>query len=125
MPRPRSPTSWSPRGARGPWPTCDGRSVGPIVVWRHIFCCIRAVSIVTHHPFVPQSFDDIHKLWFVLYKECNMLLSEREKARRNQRPVLAVEEQRYTKVKRSMAAIKVVLGERQRINDLLKRQTPS
>ena len=68
-----------------------------------------------------QSFDDIHKLWFILYKENNLLLSEREKARRNVRPVLAVDEHRYIKVKRSMAAIKQVLGERQRINDMLKR----
>ena len=69
-----------------------------------------------------KSFDDIHKLWFVLYKECNLLLSEREKGRRNQRPVLAVEEHRYIKVKRSMAAIKQVLSERQRINDTLRKQ---
>ena len=84
-------------------------------------CCCR--SSIPSSFF--QSFDDLHKLWFVLYKECNLLLSEREKARRNVRPVLAVDEQRYTKVKRSMAAIKQVLGERQRINDKLKRQTPS
>ena len=69
-----------------------------------------------------KSFDDIHKLWFVLYKECNLLLSEREKNRRNQRPVLAGEEHRYIKVKRSMAAIKQVLSERQRINDTLRKQ---
>ena len=48
-------------------------------------------------------------------------MSEREKARRNIRPVLAIDEHRYIKVKRSMAAIKQVLGERQRINDMLKR----
>lgn len=69
-----------------------------------------------------KSFDDIHKLWFVLYKECNLLLTEREKNRRNQRPVLAVEEHRYIKVKRSMAAIKQVLAERQRINDMMKKR---
>ena len=66
-----------------------------------------------------KSFDDLHKLWFVLYKERNLLLSEREKTRRNQRPVLKPEENSYTKVKRSMAGIKIVLNERKRIQGLI------
>ena len=59
-----------------------------------------------------KSFDDLHKLWFVLYKERNLLLSERERTRRNQRPIATKEENRYIKVKRSMGAIKFVLRER-------------
>ena len=67
-----------------------------------------------------KSFDDLHKLWFVLYKERNMLLSEREKIRRLGRPVSAKEESRYTKVKRSMGAIKFVLNERSKIRKELE-----
>ena len=69
-----------------------------------------------------KSFDDIHKLWFVLYKERNLLLSERERTRRNNRPVLAKEEDRYTKVKRSMGAIKFVLKERSKIKKMLEAE---
>lgn len=69
-----------------------------------------------------KSFDDLHKLWFVLYKERNLLLSEREKTRRNQRPVLKPEENRYTKVKRSMAGIKIVLNERKRIEGMIEKE---
>lgn len=76
-----------------------------------------------------KSFDDLHKLWYVLYKERNLLLSEKEKVRRVGRPIGGLEEHRYTKVKRSMAAIKHVLSERQKINNLLNAQkeieTPS
>jgi large subunit ribosomal protein L47 len=67
-----------------------------------------------------KSFDDLHKLWFVLYKERNLLLSERERLRRNQRPVSTKEEGRYTKVKRSMGAIKFVLKERSKIKKMLE-----
>lgn len=54
----------------------------------------------------------MHKLWFVLYKERNLLLTLREKIRRAQRPIANEEEQRYLKVKQSMAAIKIVVNER-------------
>ena len=66
-----------------------------------------------------QSFDDLHKLWYVLYKERNLLLTTKQKLRRTQRPVIAAEEFRYTKVKRSMAGIKHVLEERKKIDKLL------
>ena len=69
-----------------------------------------------------KSFDDLHKLWFILYKERNLLLSEREKTRRSLRPVTKPDENRYIKVKRSMAGIKVVLGERKRIEALLEAE---
>ena len=48
-----------------------------------------------------------------------MLLSERERSRRSQRPVSLNDELRYTKVKRSMGAIKHVLAERKRIRTLI------
>lgn len=69
-----------------------------------------------------KSFDDLHKLWYVLYKERNLLLSERERARRNSRPIPPKEEFRYIKVKKSMGAIKFVLSERSKIHKLLKKE---
>jgi len=68
-----------------------------------------------------KSFDDLHKLWFVLYKERNLLLSEREKTRRMLRPLAKPDENRYMKVKKSMAGIKVVLNERKRIERMLEK----
>jgi len=59
-----------------------------------------------------KSFDDLHQLWFVLLRERNMLLTARESARREKRPFS--HPQRLLKVKRSMASIKTVLGERER-----------
>mmetsp|Transcript_17896 Transcript_17896/g.26161 ORF Transcript_17896/g.26161 Transcript_17896/m.26161 type:complete len:147 (-) Transcript_17896:157-597(-) len=59
-----------------------------------------------------KSFDDLHKLWFVLYKEKNMLYTESNIARRTS--VYMPQKEREHKVKKSMAAIKIVLGERKR-----------
>lgn len=59
-----------------------------------------------------KSFDDLHRLWYVLYKEKNMLLTERALAKRERLDF--IKPNRWTKVKRSMAAIKVVLGERKK-----------
>ena len=50
-----------------------------------------------------------------------MLLTDREKSRRNGRPVARTDESRYVKVKRSMAAIKHVLHERRRIRHLIEQ----
>jgi len=66
-----------------------------------------------------KSFDDLHKLWFILYKERNLVLTERERVRRIQRPLSKLEDNRYIKVKRGMAAIKVVLKERSKIRKQL------
>lgn len=57
-----------------------------------------------------KSWDDLHKLWYVLLKERNMLASEqgRRKARGEKLP----NPTRTTKVKKSMARIKLVLTER-------------
>jgi large subunit ribosomal protein L47 len=59
-----------------------------------------------------KNFDDLHKLWYVLYKERNMLLTEAYIS--NQNGAYFPQPERRQKVKKSMAAIKVVLGERKR-----------
>jgi len=59
-----------------------------------------------------KSFEDLHRLWYVLYKEKNMILTESNIARVNS--VFFPQPERKRKVKRSMAAIKCVLGERER-----------
>lgn len=56
-----------------------------------------------------------------MYKERNLLLSEKEKRRRFQRPSTKMDEWRYFNVKRSMAGIKVVLAERRKIEDLIEK----
>lgn len=69
-----------------------------------------------------QSFDDLHRLWFILYKERNLLLTERQRKAKTSTPVIASDEFRYSKVKRSMAAIKHVLSERQKIINLIREE---
>lgn len=59
-----------------------------------------------------KSFDDLHRLWIVLYKERNMLLTEQQLSRRRNIPFPQPE--RIKKVRKSMGAIKQVLGERKR-----------
>ena len=58
-----------------------------------------------------KSFGDLHKLWFVLMKEKNMLLTERLHARTTHTTQFR-NPMRLRKVKKSMARIKCVLGER-------------
>lgn len=57
-----------------------------------------------------KSWEDLHKLWYVLLKERNMLASEqmRSRARGEKMP----NPSRTTKVRKSMARIKLVLTER-------------
>jgi len=57
-----------------------------------------------------KSYEDLHKLWYVLYKERNMLLTEQQLSRRRQ--ILFPQPERFRKVQKSMGAIKHVLGER-------------
>ena len=59
-----------------------------------------------------KSYEDLHKLWYVLYMERNMLLTERQLSRRRQ--LYFPQPQRLVKVRKSMGAIKQVLGERKR-----------
>lgn len=60
-----------------------------------------------------KSYDDLHKLWFILLKERNVLLTEKEWCRSNGRHWVNGNSNIY-KVKRSMARIKGVIGERAR-----------
>jgi len=59
-----------------------------------------------------KSFDDLHRLWFVLLKERNKLYTEKAHVEPG-KEMLAPH--RITKVRQSMASIKQVLGERQRL----------
>lgn len=59
-----------------------------------------------------KSYQDLHKLWYVLYKERNMLLTEQQLSRRRQ--IMFPQPERMQKVQKSMGAIKQVLGERKR-----------
>lgn len=62
-----------------------------------------------------QSWEDLHKLYYVLYKERNLLLTDKEKSRKFQRAVTPKDEMRYTYVKRAMGGIKIVIQERKRL----------
>ncbi|XP_046851022.1 39S ribosomal protein L47, mitochondrial-like, partial [Xenia sp. Carnegie-2017] len=57
-----------------------------------------------------KSNEDLHKLWYVLLKERNMLLTVQEEAKRLQ--VVMPSPERLHKVKKSMAMIKLVVDER-------------
>ena len=57
-----------------------------------------------------KSFSDLHKLWYVLYKERNLLLTEKQLCRRGNAKMQAPH--RMAMVKKSMARILLVLRER-------------
>ncbi len=59
-----------------------------------------------------KSFDDLHKLWYVLLKESNKLTTERRLAKRLGSSMANPE--RVKKVRQSMARLKTVVGERSR-----------
>lgn len=59
-----------------------------------------------------KSSEDLHKLWYVLLKERNMLSTMKLEARRLQSQLPAADRQR--KVRKGMGAIKQVIGERDR-----------
>jgi len=62
-----------------------------------------------------KSFQDLHKLWFVLLKEKNMLLGQRLEAQVTKERDAFPHPHRLNKVKKSMARIKRVLSEREQI----------
>ncbi len=60
-----------------------------------------------------KSFEDLQKLWFVLLKEKNMLATYKNLCRQNN--IVMENPERMSKVKDSMASIKQVVGERNRL----------
>eukprot|EP01130_Rhizamoeba_saxonica_P001144 TRINITY_DN11022_c0_g1_i1.p1 TRINITY_DN11022_c0_g1~~TRINITY_DN11022_c0_g1_i1.p1 ORF type:complete len:170 (-),score=24.18 TRINITY_DN11022_c0_g1_i1:41-550(-) len=67
-----------------------------------------------------KSFSDLHKLWFVLLKEKNMLLTQREKRRQTKDHDDFKSPIRLRKVRKSMARIKFVVHERKIVVDKAK-----
>ena len=65
-----------------------------------------------------KSNEDMTKLWAVLMRERNMLYSARMQHRKNKTKMKYPE--RLSRVRKSMAMIKVVLGERERARDAAK-----
>ncbi|KAI8099054.1 mitochondrial 39-S ribosomal protein L47 (MRP-L47)-domain-containing protein [Halteromyces radiatus] len=62
-----------------------------------------------------KSFEDLHKLWYVLLKERNLLATQREEAKRLKvHRLVWTNAGRVKKCQQSMARIKFVLNERQR-----------
>ncbi|CAL8471944.1 g11486 [Coccomyxa elongata] len=59
-----------------------------------------------------KSWDDLHKLWYVLLKERNMLKSEKDNYRA--RGLVMPNGRRQTKIQKSMCRIKYVMYERAR-----------
>ena len=70
-----------------------------------------------------KSFEDLHKLWFVLYRERNMLLTEQARARRHGMRLARLD--RKGKVQKSMARIKAVLADRHKTYELAKQAAVS
>lgn len=82
-------------------------------------------KIVAGRPWAPaelrlKSNEDLHKLWWVLWKERNMLLSERSAAR--SKGTTLENQGRLGKVRTSMARMKFVLGERGKEYKRLKEE---
>lgn len=61
-----------------------------------------------------KSFDELHSLWFVLIKERNMLNTAKEQAKRMKQDM--IRPSRLVAVRKGLAAIKTVLGERERFH---------
>lgn len=63
-----------------------------------------------------KSFEDLHKLWFVLLKEMNLLATQKSEATRVMQRWFG--HHRVHKCRLSMARIKTVLTERQKIHEM-------
>jgi len=68
-----------------------------------------------------KSFEDLHRLWFVLLKERNLLATQKAEAQRLGQRWFGTS--RIFKAKESMARIKTILLERQRIHSQALRLT--
>lgn len=68
-----------------------------------------------------KSFEDLHKLWFVLLKELNLLSTQRAEATRMGQRWFGMH--RMYKCRLSMARIKTVLSERQSLHEQSVRLT--
>mmetsp|Transcript_12203 Transcript_12203/g.18253 ORF Transcript_12203/g.18253 Transcript_12203/m.18253 type:complete len:166 (-) Transcript_12203:79-576(-) len=58
-----------------------------------------------------KSFSDLHKLWWVVYKEKNVLLTEKLVARRNGKPNIKSPD-RILKINKTLSALRHVIDER-------------
>lgn len=67
-----------------------------------------------------KSFEDLHRLWFVLLKEKNLLLTQQHEATRLS--INWLHQPRLDNVFRSMARIKSVLSERKAAFDAARQQ---
>eukprot|EP01119_Soliformovum_irregulare_P002572 TRINITY_DN12819_c0_g1_i1.p1 TRINITY_DN12819_c0_g1~~TRINITY_DN12819_c0_g1_i1.p1 ORF type:complete len:215 (+),score=30.72 TRINITY_DN12819_c0_g1_i1:141-785(+) len=68
-----------------------------------------------------KSFDDLHKLWYVLVKERNLCMSQRERFPARTEPKLYSHMSiRIRKCKLSMARLKSVLSERRKVHNFLE-----
>lgn len=70
-----------------------------------------------------KSTDDLHKLWYVLLKERNLLLAEQAACKTQ--GLLFPDPIRKKKVKKSMARIKLVLHERSLVHKKLEAEAKS
>ncbi|CAG8666175.1 9348_t:CDS:2, partial [Acaulospora colombiana] len=75
-----------------------------------------------------KSFDDLHKLWYVLLKERNLLATMYEEAKRfnklDNRLWRERHDERTFKTQKSMARIKFVLSERRVAYEYARRKDP-
>jgi len=77
------------------------------------------------HELRLKSFDDLHKLWFILLKEKNLLLTHKERLDKiKQLSQYSRTRSRLRKVSQSMARILTVLTERDMTSDILIMQQP-
>ena len=99
-------------------PTSDAHGSSPLDAFRDPVDRQTRTTVPVGRPWSVKelrrkSYDDLHKLWYVLYKEKNMLLTEQQLSRSRQ--LVFPQPERLKKVKRGMQQIKHVLGERKQV----------